>query len=99
MKIGKQNSPFQSICTSNPDTIIVRGRDLVQDLVGSISFTEHVWLLITGDLPTEPQRRILDATLVSIAEHGMVPSVQVSRMTLAAAPEALQGAVAAGLLG
>src|SRR5580692_6425620 len=50
-------------------------------------------------MPTAAQRRILDATLVAIAEHGLVPSVQVSRMTLAAAPEALQGAVAAGILG
>lgn len=99
MKIGKQTSPFQSICTSNPETIIVRGHDLVENLVGEISFTEHIWLLITGQMPTDGQRSILDATLVAIAEHGMVPSVQVSRMTLAAAPEALQGAVAAGLLG
>ena len=42
---------------------------------------------------------MLDATLVAIAEHGLVPSVQVARMTLAAAPEALQGAGAAGILG
>jgi citrate synthase len=50
-------------------------------------------------LPDEKQRRMLDATLVAIAEHGLVPSVQVARMTLAASPEAVQGAVAAGLLG
>jgi citrate synthase len=68
-------------------------------LIGRIDFTEHFWLLLTGDLPTASQRRILDAALVAIAEHGLVPSVQVARMTLAAAPEALQGAVAAGILG
>lgn len=78
---------------------MVRGRDLTQDLIGRIDFTEHFWLLLTGTLPSAPQRRILDATLVAIAEHGLVPSVQVARMTLAAAPEALQGAVAAGILG
>jgi len=77
----------------------VRGRDLARELIGSITFTEHFWLLVTGALPTAAQRRVIDATLVAIAEHGLVPSVQVSRMTLAAAPEALQGAVAAGILG
>jgi citrate synthase len=54
---------------------------------------------LSGALPSPAQRRVLDATLVAIAEHGMVPSVQAARMTLAAAPEALQGAVAAGILG
>ena len=78
---------------------MVRGRDLARDLIGSLSFTEHFWLLVTGVMPTAAQRRILDATLVAIAEHGMVPSVQAARMTFAAAPEALQGAVAAGILG
>ena len=77
----------------------MRGHDLAQALIGTLTFTDHFWLLVTGDLPSPAQRRILDATLVAIAEHGLVPSVQASRMTLAAAPEALQGAVAAGILG
>ena len=71
----------------------------MRELIGTIGFTDYVWLLIVGTMPSPAQRRILDATLVAIAEHGLVPSVQASRMTLAAAPEALQGAVAAGLLG
>jgi citrate synthase len=99
VKIGSQTHHSSAISTSNESTILVRGRDLVQDLIGQISFTDHIWLLITGAMPTTAQRRILDSTLVAIAEHGLVPSVQVSRMTLAAAPEALQGAVAAGILG
>ena len=99
MKIGRQEQRRSALSTSNAETILVRGRDLVRELVGTISFTEHFWLLVTGVLPSPTQRRMLDATLVAIAEHGLVPSVQAARMTLAAAPEALQGAVAAGLLG
>lgn len=99
MKIGRQDAHSTSISTSNAATILVRGRDLTNELIGSISFTDHFWLLVCGSLPSAKQRRVLDATLVAIAEHGLVPSVQVSRMTLAAAPEALQGAVAAGILG
>lgn len=99
MKIGRQEHHSSAISTSNEDTILVRGHDLARELIGTISFTDHLWLLVTGALPSAAQRRVLDATLVAIAEHGLVPSVQASRMTLAAAPEALQGAVAAGILG
>jgi citrate synthase len=99
VKIGSQAHHSSAISTSNETNIVVRGRDLSADLIGRIGFTEHFWLLLTGSVPTAAQRRVLDATLVAIAEHGLVPSVQVGRMTLAAAPEALQGAVAAGILG
>jgi citrate synthase len=99
LKIGAQAHRTTAISASNESTIVVRGRDLTHQLIGRIGFTEHFWLLLVGELPTESQRRILDATLVAIAEHGLVPSVQAARMTLAAAPEALQGAVAAGILG
>jgi citrate synthase len=99
VKIGRQEHRSSAISSSNAETILVRGRDLVRELIGTISFTEHFWLLVTGAVPSAAQRRVLDATLVAIAEHGLVPSVQAARMTLAAAPEALQGAVAAGILG
>lgn len=99
MKIGPQTPRVTAISGSTDAMICVRGRDLAADLMGKVRFTDYFWLLVTGAGPTPEQSRILDATLVAIAEHGLVPSVQVSRMTLAAAPEALQGAVAAGLLG
>lgn len=99
MKIGPSSELSTAICGATDAAIFVRGRDLAADLMGRISFTDYFWLLVTGTNPTAAQSRILDATLVAIAEHGLVPSVQASRMTLAAAPEALQGAVAAGLLG
>lgn len=99
MKIGSQTQRSSAISASNADTIVVRGHDLCAELVGVVTFTDHAWLLVAGQLPSAAQRRILDSTLVAIAEHGLVPSVAASRMTLAAAPEALQGAVAAGILG
>jgi citrate synthase len=99
MKIGPLKYSSTAICASNAETILIRGHDLCEELIGQVGFTDYVWLLVEGKLPTPEQRRVLDSTLVAIAEHGLVPSVQVSRMTLAAAPEALQGAVAAGILG
>jgi citrate synthase len=99
MKIGKQREAVSNISTANAETIVVRGHDLSKDLIGSLSLTEHFWLLVTGARPTPVQARILDCCLVAIAEHGLVPSVQAARMTYAAGPEAMQGAVAAGILG
>ncbi len=99
MRIGKQNQPFTAIATSDADTITIRGRDLCGDLIGKVGFTDYFYFLVTGAMPTDDQRFFTDAVLVAIAEHGLVPSVQAARMTLAAAPEAWQGAMAAGLLG
>lgn len=99
MRIGKQSQSYTSIATSDAESITVRGLDLCDDLIGKIDFTEYFWLLVLGERPTQAQRRIMDACLVAIAEHGLVPSVQAARMTLAAGPDAWQGAMAAGLLG
>ena len=99
MKIGKETVPQTAICTSNEHAIVVRGKDLCADLIGKVSFTEYFYFLVTGREPTQAALKVVDATLVAITEHGLVPSVQASRMTLAAAPDALQGAVAAGILG
>src|SRR5919107_2495553 len=99
MKIGKATLPRTAICTSDAHTIVVRGRDLSKELIGKIGFVDHFFLLLVGRLPSPGEAAVLNATLVAIAEHGLVPSVQAARMTFAAAPDAMQGAVAAGILG
>src|SRR5262245_20047543 len=82
-----------------PDRVEVRGRDLTGDLMGRLTFTEYFHLLLTGEEPTEDQRFFLDLLLLAIAEHGLMPTAVAARMTLAADPDSLQGAVAAGILG
>lgn len=99
MRIGKQDQSFTAIATSDAESVTVRGLDLCDELIGKINFTDYFWLLVLGEKPTAAQRDMMDACLVAIAEHGLVPSVQAARMTLAAGPDAWQGAMAAGLLG
>ncbi len=90
---------MSAIGRAYPDRVEVRGRDLCADLMGRVTFTDHFHLLLTGREPTDDQRFFLDLLLVAIAEHGMMPSNVAARLTLAADPESLQGAVAAGILG
>jgi citrate synthase len=87
------------ISRAYPDRVEVRGRDLTGELMGRVTFTEYFHLLLTGQEATDDQRFFLDLLLVSISEHGLMPSNVAARMTLAADPDALQGAVAAGILG
>ncbi len=99
MQIGKSGPAVSRISQAYPDRVEVRGRDLTGDLMGRLSFTEYFFLLLTGREPTEDQRYFVDLLLVAIAEHGMMPTNVTARMTLAADPGSLQGAVAAGILG
>ncbi len=99
MLIGKPGAARTAIAAASPDKVSVRGRDLARDLMGGATFTEFFFLAATGRMPSEDQRFFLDLALIAIAEHGLTPSVQAARMTYAADPAALQGAVAAGVLG
>jgi citrate synthase len=99
MRIGPTGGSVSRISQAYPDRVEVRGRDLCSDLMGRLSFTEYFHLLLTGVEPTADQRFFLDLLLVAIAEHGMMPTNVAARMTLAADPGSLQGAVAAGILG
>jgi citrate synthase len=87
------------ICGYDPDTVSIRGKDLVTELMGKVSFTEMILFQLTGNTPEKRQVTILDAVLVTIMEHGLVPSAVVARLTHYGAPESMQGAIAAGLLG
>jgi citrate synthase len=95
----KAGEPVSRISQAYPDRVEVRGRDLTGELMGRLTFTAYFHLLLTGEEPTEEQRYFLDLLLVAIAEHGMMPTNVAARMTLAADPDSLQGAVAAGILG
>jgi citrate synthase len=99
VEIGNPGRSVTHISQAYPDRVEVRGRDLCQDLMGRLTFTEYFHLLLTGREPSDDQRFFLDLLLIAIAEHGMMPTNIAARMTLAAAPESLQGAVAAGILG
>ena len=99
LMIGKRGAAVSHVSQAYPDRVEVRGRDLAGDLMGRLTFTEYFHLLLTGEEPTEDQRAFLDLLLVAIAEHGMMPTNVAARMTLAADPGSLQGAVAAGILG
>ena len=87
------------IGSSTPDRITLAGRDLAADVMGHLSLTELAYLLITRREPSASERRMFDAVLVSLADHGLTPSALAARLTYTGAPEAIQGAVAAGLLG
>jgi citrate synthase len=87
-----------SLGHSTPDSITVRGHDLV-GLMGAMPFSDLAFLLAAGRTPSESESRVLNAVLVSLADHGLTPTALAARLTYTGAPESLQGAIAAGLLG
>lgn len=87
-----------SVGASDADSITVMGRDL-SDLLGRTTLTELAFLLVQRRMPSPDETRLFDAVLVSLADHGLTPTVLAARLTYTGAPESVQGAVAAGLLG
>jgi citrate synthase len=88
-----------SVGTSDADSITVMGRNVSEDLLGRTTLTELAFLLVRRRMPSPDETRLFDAVLVSLADHGLTPTVLAARLTYTGAPESLQGAVAAGLLG
>lgn len=87
-----------SIATSTADDVFVRDASLCRELIGKLTFTEMIYFQILGKRPTPPQTSVIDACLVTLMEHGLTPSAIATRLVYSSAEEAMQAAVAAGLL-
>lgn len=88
-----------SIGHSTLDSISVQGYDLSHELMGEIDFGGMFFLLLSGRKPTHGESSLFNAILVALADHGLTPTALAARLTYLGAPDAIQGAVAAGVLG
>ena len=88
-----------SIGTSDENSISLLGQDLAADLMGQVGFAELAFWLVALRRPTPGEQRLFETVLVALADHGLTPTVIAARLTLTGAPESVQGAMAAGLLG
>jgi citrate synthase len=84
---------------STETEISLMGLDLAGELIGKVSFGELALWMIHQRRPTSGEVRLFEAVLVALADHGFTPTAIVSRLTLLSAPDSIQGALAAGLLG
>ncbi len=88
-----------SLGTSDADTISLLGQDLAADLMGKVGFGELVLWMVTQRRPAPGEVRVFESVLVALADHGFTPTAIAARLTYLSAPDSLQGAIAAGLLG
>ena len=97
MKRGEIRS---DIAWATPTRVVIHGLDLCEEIVGRMDFGQMAFLQIFGRVPRDAaELRIFNAMMVILVEHGITPSSLATRMTYCGAPEAVQAAVAAGLLG
>lgn len=94
----KTEKPTTLISTFDEKGSTIRGKNLVDDLIGEVSFTNMIYFYIMGREPTPAQTKVLDAVLVTLVDHGMLGALG-ARLVYRSSPDALQGAVAAGMLG
>jgi citrate synthase len=88
-----------SIGSSDETSITLLGHDLARELMGQVGFTELAFWLVAMRRPASGELRVFSTVLVALADHGLTPSAIAARLTLTGAPESVQGALAAGLLG
>jgi citrate synthase len=84
---------------SSRERITLLGQDLARDIIGEVGFGELAFWLATQRRPTPGQTRVFEAVLAALADHGFTPTAIVTRLTYLSAPDSVQGALAAGLLG
>ena len=84
---------------STEDAITVRGHDLPSELLGKLNLGDMAYLEVMGRVPNEHESVVFNSLLVTLVEHGMTPSAIAARLTLLGSPDAIQAAVAAGILG
>src|ERR1700712_5672917 len=84
---------------SSLTSITLLGTDLPHDVMGSVGFGELAFWLATQRRPTAGETRVFEAVLAALADHGFTPTAIVTRLTYLSAPDSVQGALAAGLLG
>lgn len=88
-----------SLGTSDADNIKLMALDVAGDLMGKVGFGELAFWMVAQRRPSAGEVRLFEAVLVSLADHGFTPTAIAARLTYYSAPDSIQGAVAAGLLG
>jgi citrate synthase len=98
---GRRAAPSvrSDIALATADRVSVHGIDLAADILGKVNVGDFAFLELFRRLPTGAESVVFNALVVALIEHGLTPNALASRLTYLGAPESLQGAVAAGLLG
>src|SRR6201993_1751213 len=86
-----------AITRVEPNKVAVRGYDIA-DLIGRVSFGAAVYLIVTGELPSQSVARLMDAILVSSIDHGATPPSALAARSVASTGATLSASVAAGIM-
>jgi len=97
--MSEQPTYETALGASSLHSITLLGADLADDVMGKVGFGELAFWLATQRRPSSGETRVFEAVLAALADHGFTPTAIVTRLTYLSAPDSVQGALAAGLLG
>ena len=86
------------IATSDESSITLKGRNLVEELIGQHSFSAVLYFMLVERFPTPGEVRLLDACLVTLIDHGWTPTSLITRLMIDSVPDQVQVAMASGLM-